>query len=125
MIVTKEDVAGYLADVKKAVRKKRYTISPREKNEKIFKDYLFTEKMQENIILSLEVEDFSKAEYNEHTRFGHEILYVFGKNVKLLPRFGGDERIVALYIKFNKLENQYCIVVSFHEQEYNLKYAFK
>ena len=30
-----------------------------------------------------------------------------------------------LYIKFNKLTNQYLIVISFHKQEYPLTYKFK
>ena len=43
----------------------------------------------------------------------------------LLPKYGGNEEMVALYIKFNKLANLYVIVVSFHKQEYPMKYQFK
>lgn len=123
--VTREEVECYLAEVKQAIRENRYTVSPREKNEQLFIDFVFSEKMREDILLSLCVEDFCGAVNNEHPRFSHEILFVFGKNVQLLPRYGGKERMVSLYIKFNKLENLYCVVISFHEQEHSLTYVFK
>ena len=125
MHIKREEVECYLAEVKQAVRDNRYTISPREKNEKLFEDFVFNEQMREAILLELCVEDFSEVLDNEHPRFAHEKLYVFGKDIQLLPRYGGDERVVSLYIKFNKLENLYCIVVSFHEQEHPLSYVFK
>lgn len=53
------------------------------------------------------------------------MLYVFGKDVKLLERTGDEEKTVSLYIKFNKLENRYVVVISFHEQRFPLSYYFK
>ena len=53
------------------------------------------------------------------------IMYVFGKDVNLLERNGTEEKTVSLYIKFNKLENCFVIVISFHEQKYPLTYYFK
>ena len=123
--IEREDVACYLADVKQAVKDNRYTVAPREKNEQLFQDYVFNEQMREEILLGLCVEDFCGTVNNEHPRFLHEILYIFGKDIQLLPRYGGDERIVSIYIKFNKLENSYCIVISFNEQEHPLNYVFK
>lgn len=46
-------------------------------------------------------------------------------DVILLPKQGGDEETVSLYIKFNKLANFYIIVISFHKQDYPLVYKFK
>lgn len=123
--ITREEVGSYLADVKQAVKEKRYTVSPREKNEQLFIDYVFTEQKREEILLNLDIEDFCGAVNNDHPKFSHEILYIFGRDVRLLSRFGGGEKKVSLYIKFNKLENLYCIVVSFHEQEYPLNYVFR
>lgn len=77
------------------------------------------------IILSLTVMDFSDILQNEHKGFGHERLYVFGKDVTLLERNGTEEKTVSLYIKFNKLENHFVIVISFHEQKHPLIYYFK
>ena len=45
--------------------------------------------------------------------------------VVLLERTGTEEKTVSLYIKFNKLENSFVIVISFHEQKHPLTYYFK
>ena len=34
-------------------------------------------------------------------------------------------KTVSLYIKFNKLESCFVIVISFHEQKYPLRYYFR
>ena len=80
---------------------------------------------QKQIILSLTAMDFSEILQNEHKGYEHEMLYVFGKDVRLLERNGSEEKTVSLYIKFNKLENRFVIVISFHEQKYPLTYYFK
>lgn len=88
-------------------------------------DYVFTEEDAKKVILSLKVFDFSDAVWNEHPQHPEEILYIFGKDIKMLPRYGGVEQIVPLYIKFNKLKDQFVIVISFHKQEYPLTYQFR
>lgn len=75
--------------------------------------------------MSLTAKDFSEILQNEHRGFEHERLYVFGKDVTLLERSGNEEKTVSLYIKFNKLENCFVIVISFHKQKYPLTYYFK
>lgn len=35
------------------------------------------------------------------------------------------KELVPLYIKFNKLEAKYVIVISFHKQRHSLEYKFK
>ena len=125
MSVTKSDVEAYLLDVFAAVNAGRYQISPRSKNQSIYIDYVFTETDAKNVILSLTTDDFSDAVQNDHPQHPEEILYIFGKGVKLLPRYGSAEELVPLYIKFNKLTNQYLIVISFHKQEYPMTYKFK
>lgn len=125
MNVTKSDVEAYLSDVFAAVNAGRYQISPRPKNQSIYIDYLFTEADAKNVFLSLTADDFSDAVQNDHPQHPEEILYIFGKDIRLLPRYGGAEELVSLYIKFNKLTDQYLIVISFHKQEYPLTYKFK
>ncbi len=44
--------------------------------------------------------DFSEIRHNTHIGYEHELLYVFGKDVKLLRRFDSGEEQVSLYIKF-------------------------
>lgn len=123
--LSREEVGQYLEEVKQAVRNDRYRVSPRGKNEELYVTYILSEAKCKEILLELCVEDFSEAVHNEHPSHPEEVLYIFGKNVQLLTRFGGEEETVALYIKFNKLANMYVIVISFHKQQYPLNYKFK
>lgn len=91
----------------------------------LFWNYVIDETKVKEILLSLAAADFSEVRNNEHKGFEHELLYIFGKNVKLLERTGTDEKTVSLYIKFNKLENSFVIVISFHEQKFPLEYYFR
>ncbi len=99
--------------------------SRRRDNINLFLDYVIDEARAKEIILSLTAMDFLEILQNEHKGFEHERLYVFGKDVILLERNGTEEKTVSLYIKFNKLENCFVIVISFHEQKYPLTYYFK
>ena len=123
MNVTIEDVEMYLEDVKEAINPGRYRIAMnenRQDNRDLFVDYVISEEQRKQILLSLEAADFSEIRHNTHKGYEHELLYVFGKDVKLLNRFGSEEEQVSLYIKFNKLESLYVIVISFHKQKYPL-----
>lgn len=91
MSVTKSDVEKYLSDVFAAVNAGRYQIAPRTKNQDMYIDYVFTEEDAKKVILSLTVHDFSDAVQNEHSQHPEEVLYIFGKDIKLLPRYGGNE----------------------------------
>ena len=128
MLINKKSIEQYLEDVKAAVRNNRYRID-RNKNRldnlNLFTDYLIDEAKAKKILLNLDVMDFSAILRNEHAGFEHELLYVFGKDVRLLERYGTKEKTVSLYIKINKLENNFVIVISFHEQKYPLKYYFR
>jgi hypothetical protein len=126
--VTINDIEVYLSEVKNAIRCGKYRIainSHRQNNADLFIDYVIDEAKAKEILLSLSAMDFSEILQNEHIGFEYEKLYVFGKDVELLERMGNDVKTVSLYIKFNKLENCYVIVISFHEQKYPLKYYFK
>ena len=128
MTIDKKHIEKYLAEVKASVADNRYQIAfndKRQDNKQLFIDYVIDEADAKDILLSLTVMDFSEIRTNEHKGYEHEQLYVFGKDVTLLERFGTAEKTVSLYIKFNKLENCYVIVISFHEQKYPLKYYFK
>ena len=123
--VTKEEIKKYLNDVKSSVNAGKYQFSPRQKNQILYIDYVFSETKAKEIILDLSVNDFSNKVQNDHPDHPEEMLYIFGKDVKLLPKYGGKEKFVSLYIKINKLRNNYVIVISLHEQEYPLTYRFK
>ena len=128
MSIDKKDIEQYLSEVKEAVANDRFRLdrnARRQDNINLFHDYVIDEAKAKEIILSLTALDFSKILQNEHTGYEHERLYVFGKDVTLLERYGTEERTVSLYIKFNKLDNCFVIVISFHEQKYPLTYYFK
>ena len=121
-------IEQYLSDVKSSVKIDRYRIDRndrRQDNLNLFLDYVIPEAKAKEIILSLTATDFSAILQNEHVGYEYEKLYVFGKNVILLERYGTEKKEVPLYIKINKLENDYVIVISFHEQKHPLKYYFK
>lgn len=126
--ITLKDIDSYLTEVKNAIRKNRYRIemnSRRQDNRELFFTYVIDEEMAKDILMGLTATDFSEMLQNEHEGYEDEMLYVFGKDVELLERMGNESKIVSLYIKFNKLDNCYVIVVSLHEQKYPIKYYFK
>ena len=126
--IEKKDIELYLSEVKEAVASGRYRLdrnSRRQDNISFFLDYIIDEAKAKELILGLTAMDFSEILQNKHKGFEHERLYVFGKDVTLLERNGTEEKIVSLYIKFNKLENCFVIVISFHEQKHPLTYYFK
>ena len=128
MKIDKKDIEQYLSEVKEAVENDRYRLdrnAKRQDNINLFLDYVIDEAKARDIILNLNVMDFSEIRQNRHKGFEQEKLYVFGKDVVLLERNGTEEKMVSLYIKFNKLENCFVIVISFHEQKYPLTYYFK
>ena len=123
----KRDIELYLQEVKESVENNRYRIdrnNNRQDNLNLFIDYVIDEAKAKDIILSLTPMDFSEILQNEHVGYEHERLYVFGKDINLLERTGKEEKQVSLYIKINKLENKFVIVISFHEQKYPIKYYF-
>lgn len=128
LIIDKKNIEQYLSEVKEAVGNNRYRLdrnARRQDNINLFLDYVVDEAKAKEIILSLTPMDFCEILQNEHVGYEHERLYVFGKDVNLLERNGTEEKTVSLYIKFNKLENCFIIVISFHEQKYPLTYYFK
>lgn len=123
-----EDIESYLAKVKECVRQGNCRIelnANRQDNIDLFSNFLIDETKAYEIILSLTAMDFSEIRHNNHEGYEHEQLYIFGKDVKLLERYGTEERGVSLYIKINKLDSQYVVIISFHKQKFPLTYFFK
>jgi len=126
--IEKKDIEQYLSEVKEAVGNDRYRFdrnSKRQDNINLFLNYVIDETKAKEIILSLTAMDFSGIVQNEHKGYEHERLYVFGKDVILLERYRTEGKTVSLYIKFNKLENGFVIIISFHEQKHPLTYYFE
>lgn len=128
MTIEMKDIERYLSDVKDAIKNGRYRIdrnARRQDNIALFWDYVIDEAKAKEILLSLTPTDFAEILPNEHKGYEYERLYVFGKDATLLERDGSEEKTVSLYIKFNKLDNCFVIVISFHEQKHPLTYYFK
>lgn len=128
MTASLSEVKAYLSDIKQAVASGNYRLeinSKRPANRQLFTTYQISEKDVPGILLSLTPQNFSETVQNEHKGYEHEVLYIFGTEVQLTERFGTGQKLVPLYIKFNKLESGYTIVISFHEQKYPLHYPFK
>lgn len=126
--VTLNGIEVYLSEVKEEIRKNRYRLelnSRRQDNRDLFLTYVLDETMAKDILLGLTATDFSEILQNEHKGYEYELLYVFGKDIELLERMGNACRTVSLYIKFNKMDNCYVIIVSLHEQKYPINYYFK
>ena len=85
MNIDRNAVARYLDEVKDAVRNNRYRIAQNSKrgdNQKLFQDYVIDEAKAKQILLELDVLDFSEVRRNEHEGYENELLYIFGKDVK-------------------------------------------
>ena len=121
----KKDIELYLQGVRDAIDAGLYQIASRPKNRELLTDFVISETGVLDIIKSLTALDFSDAVANDHKGTEYETLYIFGKETTLLERFGNQERTVSLYIKFNKIADQYLFIISFHEQEHPLSYYFK
>lgn len=128
MEITRMEIEKYLNRVKVAVEKDNYRIEinkNRSDNRNLFVDYVLSEVRIKEILLSLTVDDFSERRKNNHKGFEKEILYIFGKEIKALERFGEDYKAINLYIKFNLIADDFVFIISFHEQKYSLHYYFK
>ena len=121
----KKDIELYLQGVRDAIDAGLYQIASRPKNRELLTDFVISETGVLDIIKSLTALDFSDAVANDHKGREYETLYIFGTETVLLERFGNQERTVSLYIKFNKIADQYLFIISFHEQEHPLSYYFK
>lgn len=127
-MIDESEINDYLGEAKKLILDGKFRIalnSNRLTNLSLFDEYLINEKSVKSILLNLTVYDFCEKVQNKHANFNHEWLYVFGKEIDLIKRFEEKSEMVPLYIKFNKIEDKFLIVVSFHKQKYPLMYYFQ
>ena len=127
-MIDESELNDYLGEAKKLILDGKFRIalnSNRLTNLSLFDEYLINEESVKSILLNLTVYDFCEKVQNKHANFNHEWLYVFGKEIDLIKRFEEKSEMVPLYIKFNKIEDKFLIVVSFHKQKYPLVYYFQ
>ena len=122
-LISQKEVDSYLQNIQAGLKAGKYRLdNRREKNSMFFETYVFTTDEAIDLCCTLRADDFVSCVQNEHPGYEHEVLYIFGKNLNLVKRFGNGEKLVKLYIKFNLLEDGFVIIISFHEQEHPLKY---
>lgn len=127
-MIDKHFIDRYLTEIKLSIRDGKYRIergAKRKDNDDLFYYYVIDEQKVRDILLSLDANDFSEKLHNKHPGYEYELLYVFGKEIELLERFGNKKVRIPLYIKINKLLTGFVIVISFHKQNYPIKYYFK
>lgn len=127
-MIDESEINDYLGEAKKLILDGKFRIalnSNRLTDLSLFDEYLINEESVKSILLNLTVYDFCEKVQNKHANFNHEWLYVFGKEIDLIKRFEEKSEMVPLYIKFNKIEDKFLIVVSFHKQKYPLVYYFQ
>lgn len=122
---TKKEIEEYLREVKEMIIKCKYHVSQRDKNRQLFIDYDFTHEKMIKVLMNLTSDNFCNSVVNEHPKFQHERLYIFESTVKLFSKLTGDDEIVNLYIKFNKIKEVCVFVISFHKQEFPLPKYFR
>lgn len=128
LLIDESEINDYLDEAKKLILDGKFRIalnSNRLTNLSLFDEYLLNEESVKSILLNLTVYDFCEKVQNKHANFNHEWLYIFGKEFNLMKRFEEKSEMVPLYIKFNKIEDKFLIVVSFHKQKYPLVYYFQ
>lgn len=128
LLIDESEINDYLGEARKLILDGKFRIalnSNRLTNLSLFDEYLINEESVKSILLNLTVYDFCEKVQNKHANFNYEWLYVFGKEIDLIKRFEEKSEMVPLYIKFNKIEDKFLIVVSFHKQKYPLVYYFQ
>lgn len=108
------DTEEFLESAKELIRQDQYTIIARDENEELLENYLISEDDRKQILLDLEIDDFSKVDKNRNLKFSG-LVYIFKKKVYLTDRYLNEDSLVPLYIKMSSQLNDHVIVISFHE----------
>lgn len=121
---TKEEIEEYLKTFKQLVQKGKFYIPNTEKkikNKKFIEKYKLTSKQQKLMLLELEATDFCYSVEDDDNE--NEILYIFAKEYEL-NNWGIKEQVLV-YIKIVIKQENYTVIISFHEPEKKIKKLFK
>ena len=119
------EVEKLVAKIKEAIENDMYAIDfSKDKNASFVSEYLASEERLKNILLGLDVYDYSEARESDSDNFAGHIVYIFGKEATFIEQSNYQPIEVPLYIKLDYISNEFVFVISFHRQEWPLKYAF-
>ena len=121
-----------LIKLRECIKKNRITIGDRSKNQKFLREYHVDSKERLKMLNELTTKNFCQ-EMLERQKTGDEFdehIYVFRLEKCLKERLTGKNRNVKIYIKFQFMkmkddDNDYTLLISFHEEEKPLEYMFK
>jgi len=131
MEYSKDGIERIVRRIVDAVNHDRFTIEEnenRQKNIGFRERYGIKSEQSKQMLQELIVEDFCSTTRNFKPGFEEETLYIFGPQFQLYPAGEKDARDVVVYVKINIIErsiDDIVIVVSFHEAERAMTYAFK
>ena len=119
-----DEIDIYLCKIKKQIEKENFIVpvtNKRADNQNFINNYQLTTKKQKNMLMQLEATDFcySADDYNNKI----EKHYIFAKEYEL--DFWGSISNILVYIKIVQKEDNFVVVISFHEAKKNVKYLFK
>lgn len=120
---TKEEIEKYLDKVKKNVKTGKFTICTTKKNgknRKFIEKYKLDSNKQKQMLIELEANDFCYSADNYNAP--QERLYFFCREYELND-WGTIEK-VEVYIKIATKEDEFIVIVSFHEPEKKIKKLF-
>ena len=123
---TYEEISDTLKTIQKCMREDKYSISQnanRIENNDFMAEYNLTTAKIKDIISAIEVTDFCYGLQNEHIGFEHEILYVFCPQIEL--PYGNVVEVIDIYSKFNILDGERVVVISFHKRNHPINYLFR
>jgi hypothetical protein len=114
--VDKSTIKSFLQELKAIIKSLGIIFSNRPKNSiQNLADLSIAAKMREEIILNLEVEDYSEGPLEETQQGGTE-MWVFGKVIK------GQQVYIKLTI--SKMTGT-AVCISFHKAEYPMEFPLK
>ena len=122
----REEVEMALATIQTCVARDKFILSTninRTENMEFTDKYNLTVTRIKEIISKIKIEDFCYGLHNEHIGYEHEILYVFCPRIKL--PYGEKIESVDIYTKFNIINGERVIIISFHQRNYPVDYLFK
>lgn len=119
---TKEEIDAYLREVKKCIKRGRFKVEDNDKrkeNKEFIRKYRLNSRKQKEMLLAIETIDFcySADDYKTGKR-----LYFFTKEYELDD--WGIKCNVLVYIKIELKENDFVVVISFHEPRKRIKKLF-
>ena len=123
---TYDEVSEILKTIQSCVAGDRFIISQninRAENIEFITKHNLTMVRIKNIISRIETDDFCYGLRNENIGFKHEVLYVFCPQIELA--YGNTVEVVDVYSKFNIINNERVVVISFHQRNYPIEYLFK